>query len=93
MTTNYQNENFEDREEFTYHIPNRWLTYITYAISGAITRVVVATITAMVIILVILGGLWLAYNYLPINVFYIIVAVVVVDMALGIILRAVLSRR
>ncbi len=52
-----------------------------------------AGITVVVTILVLLGGLWLAYTYLPMSVFYIILAVLVVDMVLGIALRAFLSRR
>lgn len=69
------------------------MSYITYAVSGAITRFVAAAITAVVIVLVLLGGLWLAYTYLAQHVFYIILAVAAVDMALGIVLRAILSRR
>jgi hypothetical protein len=47
----------------------------------------------IVTVLVILGGLYLAYVYLPLNIFYIILAVLVADIALGILFRAVFSRR
>lgn len=93
MTTNHGTEKPGDRWQFTYDIPRRWVNHITYAVSGAITSVVAIAVTAVTIILVVLGGLWLAYAYLPTHVFYIILAVLVVDMVLGLLLRVVLSRR
>ncbi|NIS83400.1 MAG: hypothetical protein GTO14_25115, partial [Anaerolineales bacterium] len=70
-----------------------WVTQIIQAVTAGITGVLTAGITVVVTILVLLGGLWLAYTYLPMSVFYIILAVLVVDMVLGIALRAFLSRR
>ena len=93
MTTNYETEKPEDQWEFNFDIPSRWVTDITYAVSGAITSVVAAAIAAVAIVLVLLGGLWLAYAYLPVHVFHIILVVLVADMVVGIVLRAVLIRR
>ncbi len=93
MTTNQGTEKPEDKWQFTYDIPKGWVSYITYAVSGAITSVVAVVITAIVIILVLLGGLWLAYTYLPAQVFYIILAVLVADVVLGFVLRKALSRK
>jgi hypothetical protein len=93
MNTKDETGNPKYQWEFTYGIPSRWVTYITYAMAGTITSVVAAAITAVAIVLVLLGGLWVAYAYLPVHVFYIILAVLVADMLLGIVLRAVLSRR
>ncbi len=93
MTTNSEARKPEDPRGFTFHIPGRWVTQITQAVTTGITGVLTAAITVVVTILVLMGGLWLAYTLLPMNVFYIILAVLVVDIVLGIVLRAVLSRR
>jgi hypothetical protein len=79
--------------QFRYIGTDRWVNYITYAVSGAITSVVASTITAIAIVLVLLGGLWLAYTYLPSDVFFIISAVLAADIALGFVVRAFLKRR
>jgi hypothetical protein len=69
------------------------VNYITYAVSGAITNVVVAAVTVVAIVFVLLAGLWLAYTYLPLHVFHIVLAVLVADIMLGIVLRALRNRR
>lgn len=93
MTTNTEARKPQDQREFTYYVPGRWVTLITHAVVGGITRVLTVAITIVVTILVLLGGLWLAYVYLPVNVFYIILAVLIADIALDIVLRSVLSRK
>jgi len=92
MTTNTGSKSNRDRREF-YYVPGSWVSYITQAVTEGITGVLTIAITVVVTILVLLGGLWLAYVYLPENVFYIILAVLIADVALGIVLRAVLSRK
>jgi hypothetical protein len=93
MTTNFGSRNSQDEQDFTYLEPGRWVTFITQAVAAGITSVVTIVITAVVIILLLLGGLWLAYAYLPTNVFTIILAVLIADISLGIVLRSVLRRR
>ncbi|NIM94530.1 MAG: hypothetical protein GTO18_12585 [Anaerolineales bacterium] len=93
MTTNSETRKPEGTREFTYSIPGSWVAYITQGVTAGITSVVTVAITVVVTILVLLGGLWLAYRYLTMNVFYIILAVILVDLALGFVLRAILSRR
>jgi hypothetical protein len=66
---------------------------ITYAISGAVTSAVAAVITAITIVVVLLGGLWLAYTYLPLSVFTIIAAVLAADILLGFAVRAYVKRK
>lgn len=83
----------ENQREYTYYFPDRWVTYVTQAVAEGITKIVAAAITVVVTILVILGGLWLAYVYLPLNIFYIILAVLIADIAIGIVLRVVFLRR
>lgn len=85
--------NQKDPWDKTYYVPGRWAVYITQAIAGGITSLLTAAVAVVVTILVILGGLWLAYVYLPANVFYIILAILMADIALGIVLRAVYKRR
>ncbi len=93
MTTNNRTQKSNSPREFTYNSTNRWVNYITYAVSGAITNVVIAAVTAVAIFLVPLVGLWLVYTYLPLHVFYIVLAVLLADIVLGIVLRALLNRR
>jgi Flp pilus assembly protein TadB len=93
MTTRSETRKPKDQREYAYNIAGRWVTHITQFVTAGITSALTAAITVVVTILVLLGGLWLAYTYLPMNVFYIILAVLVVDMVLGIVLRAVLYRR
>jgi hypothetical protein len=93
MKTYFQSRKPEKDRKYIYNFPGDWVTRITQAIAAGITNVVVAAITIFVTALVILGGLWLAYIYLPANIFYIILAVILADIALGIVLRAVFSRR
>ena len=93
MTTNYKARRPDDQREFTYNFSSRWVTHITQAIIVGVTSVLTSAITVVVTILLLLGGLWLAYVILPINVFYIILAVLIADIALGIVLRSVFSRR
>lgn len=93
MNTNFKTGKQGKDSQYTYYIPGRWVTIITQAVTRGITNIVVATITLVVTILVLLGGLWLAYTYLPVNIFYIIFAVLIIDIAVGIILRAVFLRR
>jgi hypothetical protein len=93
MTMKNESKTLNDRRVFAYDIPSGWVTYITHAVTGVITSIVAAVITTIAAILVLAGGLWLAYTYLPMRVFHIILAVLGVDLVLGIVLRAVLSHR
>lgn len=93
MTTNFESRNPRDQQDFYYVVPGRWATSVAQAVAARITSVVTLTITAVVTILVLLGGLWLAYTYLPANVFTIVLAVLIADISLGIVLRIVLRRR
>ena len=93
MTTNNRTQKSNSPWKFTYDSSNRWVNYITYAVSGAITNVVAATVTVVAIVFVLLAGLWLVYTYLPLHVFHIVLAVLVADIVLGIFLRALRNRR
>jgi hypothetical protein len=93
MKTNSESRRQDEHWEFGNYGSRRWVTYITQAVAVGITRIVATAITVVVAILVIIGGLWLAYEYLPVNVFYIILAVLIADIALGIVLRSVFARR
>jgi type IV secretory pathway VirB2 component (pilin) len=93
MNTNFKTGKQGKDSKYTYNIPGRWVTIITQAVTGGITNMVAAVVTVVVTILVLLGGLWLAYVYLPVNIFYIILVVLIIDIAVGIILRGVFFRR
>ena len=70
-----------------------WLLDIAMVISDAIAWGLVAVITVITSVVVILGLVWLAYVYLPLNIFRIVLALLVVDILLGIALRSILRRR
>lgn len=94
MKNNFDTRKHGRERKINYiYLSSQWVAFIIQAIVGGITNIVVAAVTVVVTILVIVGGLWLAYIYLPPNTFYIILAVLIVDIALGIILRAVFLRR
>lgn len=93
MKINFETSKPDDQWESTYYLPGRWVAYVTQAVAAGITNIVTLAITIIVTIFVILGGLWLAYQYLPVNVFTIILAVLIADIALGFVVRAILKRR
>ena len=62
MTTNNRTQKSNSPREFAYNSTNRWVNYITYAVSGAITNVVIVAVTAVAIIVVPLVELWLVYT-------------------------------
>lgn len=93
MTTNNSTREPNKARRVTYVFTDRWVNALTYAISGAVTYAVAAVITAITIVLVVLGGLWLAYTYLPLNVFILIAAVLVADILLGFAARIYMKRR
>lgn len=93
MNTNFESGKHESQREYTYYVPGRWFTYITQAVTAGITNIVTLAITVVVAILVILGGLTLAYFYLPTTVFNVIMLVVVADILLGFVVRVVLNRK
>jgi hypothetical protein len=93
MTTKFESRKTQNQRTSTYYFPGRWVTLIAQAVAIGITNVVSIAITVMVIFLLLFGSLWLAYTYLPTSIFYIILAVLIADIALGIVMRSVLSRR
>jgi len=93
MATDERAQESNRNWRFTYGVTDRWVNAFTYAITGAVTTVVATAITAITIVVVVLGGLWLAYTYLPLNVFTIIAVVLAADILIGIGLRAYLKRR
>jgi ABC-type spermidine/putrescine transport system permease subunit I len=66
---------------------------ITRAVSLAITSVVTIGIAILVTLVVLVLGVWLAYVYLPPTWFKVLVIILLVDIALGIVIRAVYKRR
>jgi hypothetical protein len=86
------NEPRGQRRYFTV-MTDRLISYITRAITMGVTSAVTVVITVTTIAVVLIGGLWLAYTYLPLNVFYIILAILLVDILAGVLLRAVITRR
>lgn len=93
MKTKFKGSKQENKNEFTFFIPGQWVANITWMITEGVTNIVTIATTVIVTLLVIFGGLWLAYVYLSMNIFYIILAVLAVDITLGVILRVVFLRR
>lgn len=85
--------NQKDEWNDGYYVLGGWVAYITQAVIAGVTNVVALAITVVVSILVVLVGLWLAYVYLPANVFAIILVVLLADIALGIAVRVAVKRR
>jgi hypothetical protein len=92
MTKEFKNNYQQEGQRFNYHFSVKRVSYIIYAISAGITSVLTIVITIIVSFLVLAGGLWLAFTYLPINVFNIIALVVLADIVFGVAVRFVLSR-
>ena len=93
MNAKYDGDQGKRGEELRFFSLDRLILEITNAVVIAITMFVTMGITIAVSILVVFGGLWLAYVYLPENVFRLIFLVVLVDILVGITLRFILSRR
>lgn len=93
MTTNRTTPETKKARKYSYSFTDRWVSAFIYAMSGAITSALAAAITAITIVLVVLGGLWLAYTYLPLNVFILIAAVLAADILLGFAARIYVRRR
>lgn len=93
MKTNSEGAKRKKQNDFVFYVPSQWVAYFTQLIVEGVTNVVVTAITVVVTILVVFGGLWLAYVYLPLNIFYIILVVLTVDIILGILLRSIFIRR
>lgn len=93
MTTNAGTDKSHEGKEVVTILGDRWIRYVVGAISAGVTSAVTAVITVITITAVLIGGLWLAYTYLPLNVFHIILAVLLVDILAGILLRALFARR
>ena len=66
---------------------------ITLAVSLAITRVVTLGIAIFVTLVVLVLAAWLAYLYLPPTLFRVLAFIVLADIALGIVVRAIHVRR
>jgi hypothetical protein len=93
MTRNNRTRRHAKQWETADDILARWATRLTIDAWVAISRVLTAVFIVLVTFVVVVGGLWLIYTYLPAHVSYIVLAVLVVDLLLGIALRAVLTRR
>jgi hypothetical protein len=93
MKHKFESGRHEDQWEFIHFFPGRWANEFTQSITVWITGVVTTVTAVVVMILVLVGGLWLAYVYLPANIFYIVLALIIADVALGIVLRSFLPRR
>ena len=66
---------------------------ITRAVSLAITSVVTIGIAILVTLVVLVLGVWLAYVYLPPTLFRVLAVILLIDIALGIVIRAGYKRR
>jgi hypothetical protein len=66
---------------------------IVRAVSLAITSVVTIGIAILVTLVILVLGAWLAYVTLPLNIFRILAVILLADIALGIVIRAVYTRR
>ena len=91
MTADSKSRRPKDKRERDYTISNGWVANIIQAVTAAVTGVLTVVVAIVVTIMVLLGGLWLAYVYLPLNIFYIILAVLLADIVLGIVIRSVTS--
>jgi len=81
MKTDFESRKRGNQGDNTTNYLGGWIIYITQAL------------TVVISILVILGGLILAYYYLPTTVFNIILVVLVADILIGISARIVHNRR
>lgn len=93
MKTNFGKFTNEDLKNGEFYIPGGWAATLIQAVAAGVTGVITGIITIIATVVLIIAGLWLAYLYLPLNVFTIILVVIVADIALGMILRAILKRR
>lgn len=93
MTTNSDARGSKDEQETIYPFSERLVIFITLMVCAGITGILAGLITVIVTVVVLLGGLWLAYTYLPLNVFYIIIAVLIADITLGVVLRIFRPRK
>lgn len=93
MTTNDRTQGPNKSWRLIYAVSDRWVSDFVDAISHVITSGVAVAITAFTIVFVVLGGLWLAYTYLPLNAFTIIAVVLGADILIGIAVRAYVKRR
>lgn len=93
MTTNSDARGSKDEQETIYSFSERLVIFITLMVFAGITGILAGLITVIVTVVVLLGGLWLAYTYLPLNVFYIIIAVLIADITLGVVLRIFRPRK
>lgn len=79
-----------DRDEFGSYYT---VAEITRAVTLSITRVVTIGIAILVTLVVLVLGVWLAYVTLPLNIFRILAVILLADIALGIVIRAIYVRR
>ncbi len=93
MANAFRNNRSQNESEFHYYEPSDWVTQITYAISAGITRVVIVAISLVTTVLILAGGVWLLYTYVPADIYNIIIAVLLVDILLGIMVRYFVLRR
>jgi len=93
MKTNFESRKRGNQGDNTTNYLGGGIIYITQALTAGITNAVTLALTVVISILVILGGLILAYYYLPTTVFNIILVVLVADILIGISARIVHNRR
>ncbi len=89
MTSEFGNKNPQNGGEFHYYVPSNLVAQIT----ADVTSVVTVAISLVTTILILAGGVWLLYTYVPTEIFNIIMAVLLVDILLGITLRYLVLRR
>lgn len=87
MKSQFENENRYEQQNMYF------AGWVTRGISLIITYMVSGVIAVLVTIVVIVGGLWLAYVYLPLSIFQVILAVLLIDFLGGLALRYFFKRR
>jgi hypothetical protein len=93
MTKEFKKDQPHEGYSFNDYYSARWVSHIIYAITAVITKGVAFAITVIVSLIVLVGGFWLAYTYLPTKFFNIIALVVFADILLGVAVRFVHTRR
>ena len=89
MNTTNSNENSRGGRDIYTYLSTRWLFEVVEALTVGISNFLTVVISVVVTLLSVIGGLWLAYRYLPGKTFNLIALVVAADVLLGLVLRSV----